>query len=297
MTLSMKTEYIEVPGGFVCLCILGENEKEIPVLYLHGGPGGNFKSFSPMAQRIAENRVVYMYNQLGSDEYSNTGEESLWVPERYVEALNSVIANLNVPKLHIIGHSWGAYLAAEHILSVPKSPVVSITMVSPYLSTALWIRDAKIRLAELNPEYLKAVEECEGCAHFDDRLYQEIIEEYEKNFKCRKLLLHQRQYRQLTNDFMTVAGKKVYRHMWGPSEFTCTGILKNLDITDKLNKIKVAVLLICGQYDQVRNETCEYYRSLIPGSRMAIMPDASQMSFLENPDIFYNTLMNFYSRF
>lgn len=297
MTPSLRTKYINVPGGYVYMCILGENEAEIPVLYLHGGPGGNFNSFSPMAQRIAENRIVYMYNQLGSDDSNNTGEESLWVPERYVEALNSIIANIGVPKLHLIGHSWGSFLAAEHILSTPGSPVISITMVSPYLSTEIWIRDAKIRLAELNKDYLEIVEECESSIHFDGQMYQDIIQEYNKNFQCRSLLSHQRQYRHLTKDLMTISGKNVYKHMWGPSEFTCNGILKDLDITGKLSKIKVAVMIICGQYDQVRNETCEYYRSLIPGSRMAIMPEASQMSFLENPDIFYNTLMNFYRCF
>ena len=93
------------------------------------------------------------------------------------------------------------------------------------------------------------------------------------------------------------SGMNVYHYMWGPSEFTCDGVLKDLDITDAVRGIRIAVLFICGEFDQVRQPTCEYYRSLIPGSRMAIIPDASQTSYLEQPNIFYWTLRNFYECF
>ena len=58
--------------------------------------------------------------------------------------------------------------------------------------------------------------------------------------------------------------------------------------------IRIAVLVICGEFDQVRQPTCEYYRSLIPGSRMAIIPDASQTSYLEQPNVFYWTRRSCY---
>ena len=93
-----KHHLINVPGGFVTLDVYGqEGEGGIPALYIHGGPGGNKKSFQPMAERIAEDRTVYLYDQIGCDDKSHTGEESLWVPERYVEELNAVIAAIGAP--------------------------------------------------------------------------------------------------------------------------------------------------------------------------------------------------------
>ena len=45
MAVSMKTEYIDVPGGYLCLNVYGaEKNSTIPVLYIHGGPGGNIES-------------------------------------------------------------------------------------------------------------------------------------------------------------------------------------------------------------------------------------------------------------
>jgi proline iminopeptidase len=293
MAAIVNTKYVDVPGGYIGLKILGQNETTIPILYIHGGPGGNYESFMPMAERLAKDCVVYMYNQLGSDDSSNTGEESLWVPERYREALDAVVSSLNVKKLHIIAHSWGAMLAVEHVINNPKSPVISITMVSPYLSTELWIRDAKSRLAELNKDYPDIVEECEKGVYFDSKAYQEIIREYNKNFQCRIAPTRGDDVTQSALKPKTTSGMKVYRHMWGPSEFTCNGILKDMDVTEKLPRIRVRVLIICGVYDQVRKETCEYYRSLIPGSVRVTIPDASQTSFLENPEVFYDVLTKF----
>lgn len=297
MTIDMKTQYINVPGGYVGLHVLGDDDSNIPILFLHGGPGGNFESFTPMAEMLAQHCKVYMYNQLGSDEKNDVGDESLWVPERYIETLNTIIGEMKVEKLHLVAHSWGAMLAAEHILSTPGSPVKSITMISPYLSTELWIRDAKSKLAELGNDYLRIVEESEKEIQFDGRLYKDIITEYNKNFQCRELQKHKRQFRQYAIKPKTSTGMRVYRHMWGPSEFTCVGVLKDLDITPRLSQIKVRVLIIGGVYDQVKKETTEYYRSLIPGSVRVTIPDASQTSFLENPDSFYDSLTAFLQKF
>ena len=66
MAATMTTKYLEVPGGFVTLSVYGrEGEGGIPALYIHGGPGGNKESFRPMAERIAEDRAVYLYDQIG----------------------------------------------------------------------------------------------------------------------------------------------------------------------------------------------------------------------------------------
>ena len=45
--------------------------------------------------------------------------------------------------------------------------------------------------------------------------------------------------------------------MWGPSEFTTTGILKDFSLVDRLNEVKLPVLLTVGRYDEVRLRTAE----------------------------------------
>lgn len=297
MTSKMKTEYVNVPGGFASVNLIGEDAPGVPILYVHGGPGGNTSSFMPMAERISADRPVYMYDQLGSDDSNHTGEESLWAPERYIESLNTIVSSLKVKKLHIVGRSWGGMLAAEHLLRAQNSPVSTLTVTSPFFSTKLWIRDAKTRLAEMGSDALKTVEECERSNDamnlFDDIKYQQIVKRYNKIYQCRIDSVPGGNMMQRAIIPKTASGMKVYRHMWGPSEFTCTGIMKDIDITPELCHIKIPVLFLIGEFDQVMPKTCEYYRSLVPGSRMAIIPEASQTQFCENADTFYWTFMNF----
>lgn len=298
MTMNVKTEYVSLPGGFTALQRYSNGGGGIPVLYIHGGPGGNCESFKPMAEQLAESRDVYMYEQLGSDEATHTGEETLWQPERYIEALGVVIAAIKTKKLHLIGRSWGAMLAAEHILRTPDSPVVSITMTSPYMSTALWLADAKARLSEMGEDILRFIEEYESGGSADEIRYKEIVKEYNLRFQCRDYYIKARDanlYKSVKQK--TASGMEVYHYMWGDSEFTCTGIMRNIDITSRLPGIKVRVMFVIGEFDQVLPRTCKYYESLIPGSRIAIIPNASQTPFLENPRVFFNTLINFYKEF
>lgn len=298
MPVSVKSEYLDVPGGFVNVETYDGGGSGIPLLYVHGGPGGNCESFKPMAERLAEGRNVYLYNQLGSDDAKHTGDDSLWNIDRYVESLGRVISSLNVRKLHLLGRSWGGMLAAEHVLRVKDSPVASITAMSPFFSTRLWIADAKKRLAEMGGDALRTVVESESSIYFDGAAYRDVVRAYNMRYQCREdeiAMLGSRFSKAVQPKSTT--GMKVYRYMWGPGEFTCTGTLKDMDMTAGLPRIKVRVLFLCGEFDQVKAETCEYYRSLIPGSRMAIIPHASQTQFLENAEVFYNTLTQFLNGF
>ncbi len=120
MAIEMQTQYINVPGGFVGLEVLGDNDSTIPILFLHGGPGGNYESFTPMAEMLAKDCKVYMYNQLGSDEKNDEGDVIISGSlNATMRPLIHVISEMKVEKLHLIGHSWGAMLAAEHVLRNP----------------------------------------------------------------------------------------------------------------------------------------------------------------------------------
>jgi len=51
------------------------------------------------------------------------------------------------------------------------------------------------------------------------------------------------------NGAVRVAGVPV---PWGPSEFTCTGIISSFDVTDRLREITVPTPFTCGSYDEAK---------------------------------------------
>jgi proline iminopeptidase len=74
--------------------------------------------------------------------------------------------------------------------------------------------------------------------------------------------------------------------MWGPSEFTITGKLKDFDLTERLAEIKQPVLLTCGDNDEAGVQTVKNFQESFSDARLAVIPRAAHLHQLERPEIF-----------
>lgn len=72
--------------------------------------------------------------------------------------------------------------------------------------------------------------------------------------------------------------------MWGPSEFTATGTLRDYDRTDRLHELTLPTLFTAGRYDEARPATVEYYRTLVPGAELAIVENSAHLTMHDEPE-------------
>ena len=91
-------------------------------------------------------------------------------------------------------------------------------------------------------------------------------------------------------------GDSVYEYMWGPSEFTVTGTLKNYERADRLKEITVPTPFVCGRYDEATPETTEFYHRMMPGSEFAVIEDASHLCHVEEAEAFNRVVGEFLRR-
>lgn len=91
-------------------------------------------------------------------------------------------------------------------------------------------------------------------------------------------------------------GLNVYMTMWEPSEFHCTGNLKDFDCTPRLNELKMPILFTCGRYDEANPETIEDFHKMIPGSELVIFENSAHHSQLEEPEKYLTVVRNFLRR-
>jgi proline iminopeptidase len=92
----------------------------LPLLFLHGGPGYNSYSFAAQAGPGLEPQLQMIYlDQRGSgrSERPWRGEYSV---ARLVEDIEALRKTLGVPKLAIMGHSFGGTLALEYAAAYPQ---------------------------------------------------------------------------------------------------------------------------------------------------------------------------------
>lgn len=280
--------FIPVTGGKVWYRITGTGPG-IPLLLLHGGPGMNSSDSDPLQQLGAE-RPIIQYDQLGCGKSERPDDTSLWTVERYVEELGQVIQALGLEEVHLLGHSWGTMLAASYLFTKP-SGVRSVLFSGPALDAQRWERDQRTYLKQFPAQVQKTIEESERQGTTDSADYEQAMMEYYKTHMCRI----DPWPAELSEDLGQL-NPKVYNYMWGASEFTVTGTLKQFDATERLHEIEIPALFTCGRYDEATPAATEYYASLVPDAEFHVFENSSHMPSIEEPAAYVETVREWVNR-
>ena len=115
------------------------------VIVLHGGPGGDFRSLLALSALSETHRVVF-YEQRGAG-LSERAEDGGLMLDGYLNELAAVVAHVAPDgPVTLIGHSWGAMLAAAYLERAPEQ-VAGLVLIEPgYLDAAgreAWQRESR----------------------------------------------------------------------------------------------------------------------------------------------------------
>ncbi|WP_439505463.1 proline iminopeptidase-family hydrolase [Sediminibacterium sp.] len=265
-----------VHGGQVWYKVIGKG-KGIPILMIHGGPGGTSRSFYQF-EAIGNDRPIILFDQLGSGRSDYHTDTRLLTIPYFIEQVKSIVSKLQLESFYLHGHSWGTALALEYYLQYPKE-VKGIIFNSPYFSTKLWKKDADILIKTLPDSIQLAIAIGEKTGDFNSAAYINANTVYAKNFGVRNT----RQTSDL-DTIMAASNGFIYNYMWGPTEFTATGTLIKYNRVKSLSKIKVPTLFITGEYDEARPETVRYFSSLVKNSRFGIVEGAGHGTMHDNKE-------------
>ncbi|MGK7377146.1 proline iminopeptidase-family hydrolase [Planococcus sp. 1R117A] len=280
--------FIPVKGGNVWYRITG-NGPGIPLLLVHGGPGGKSNDKDPLRQ-LGTERPIIQYDQLGCGKSGHPADKDIWTIEHYVEELEHVVEALELEEFHLLGHSWGSMLAVSYLFKKPTG-VRSVIFSGPALSANRWITDQRNYLKELPKEMQDAIEQSERDGTTDSEAYQQAMMAFYKRHMCRL----DPWPKEMKEDF-EATNSRIYHYMWGASEFTVTGTLKDFDATGRLHEIEIPALFTCGRYDEATPETTEYYASLAPDSEFHVFENSSHMPTLEEPQAYADTIREWVNR-
>jgi proline iminopeptidase len=122
-----------------------------PVVFLHGGPGQGSAHFDALAGPFMERqlRMVY-FDQRGSG-HSERPASNDYALATLVEDVEALRRALGVPKLALLGHSFGGLLALEYASKYPQN-VSHLVFVSGVWNFELQCRLRGQRFAQLRPE-------------------------------------------------------------------------------------------------------------------------------------------------
>jgi proline iminopeptidase len=156
------------------------------------------------------------------------------------------------------------------------------------LSASRWIADQSGYVAQLPGKTRDIIRKCESAGAFDSPEYQDAMTAFYSIHVCRL-----DPWPECLNRSFEKMNVSIYESMWGPSEFTATGTLKEYERVHRLQEIAVPALFTCGNYDEASPATTRYYWKHLPGSRIHVFADASHEHHLERPEEYLQVVRDF----
>jgi len=143
---------LAVPGGNIWYKVSGTGTAT-PVVLIHGGPGMSSFYLKPF-EELGNDRQVIRYDQLGGGKSDMITDTTMFTIENFVKELDSIRAFLQVPKWHVLGHSWGTIVALEYYHAYPDR-VASLILGSPLYG--IWTTSTPAMLFIISPERCNVV--------------------------------------------------------------------------------------------------------------------------------------------
>lgn len=266
-----------------------EDQGKFPLLCLHGGPGMAHDYLEPLETIAGTGRRVIFYDQLGCGNSDHPHDPTLWDVQLFVEEVGAVREFLRLDQVHLLGQSWGGFLAQEYMLTKPGG-VKGLILANTAASTKRWIAEANRLRAQLPVEVQQTLAKHEHAGTTEDPDYVAATEVYYRRHLCRLdpwPTCLQRTLDQLAQD------PEVYNVMWGPSEFYCTGRLRNCNIEGRLGEIHSATLIISGEYDESTQAINQLLQKGIRDSEWVVLPGCSHTPHLEATEKYTQILTDF----
>lgn len=241
---------------------------KLPVVFLHGGPGGSHLGMVG-ALPLADTRPVILYDQLDCGFSDRPGDRANWTVERFTNEIDSIRDAFGLERFHLSGTSWGGTLALEYAARQPRG-LESLILLSPLVSTRSWLADAQIHINELPPVHQAAIAEARRTGNYEADAFMEADLFYVRRHLSREKLspLH-----------LACGGRKdelfnldLYMAMWGPSEFVVTGTIGQYDGEHLLPQVKVPTLFAGGEHDEARPSTLAEFARRMPDATYRMVP-------------------------
>jgi proline iminopeptidase len=285
--------YVDANGVLIYYMSVGRGA---PLLVLHGGPGASHDYFLPYLLPLArENRLIFI-DERGSGRSQKLENPSGYTVENMVEDVEAVRKNLKLGPINLMGHSYGGVLAQAYALKYQKN-LMHLILASTFPSTKQ-MNNVLMQIKEkMTPELRGKIDQMESAGLFGHGA------DYEKNRYTNEYMIaawgegyFPYLYQNHPDPNFDPVGNGVmswdlYREMWGSDgEFVIDGNLKSVEYVDKLPTIHVPTLILVGDHDECSPLLSREMHSKIPGSTLVVLPKSGHMTFVDQPELFIDTV-------
>ena len=271
----------------------GDADAPAPLVALHGGPGATHDYLLSLTD-LAESRAVIHYDQLGngrSTHYPDRGAD-FWTVDLFVRELYNLVDALGIAdRHHVLGQSWGGFLAQEYALTQPPG-LCALVLADTAASFPDFVAEANRLRALLPPEVEETLRRHEEAGTTGDPEYEAACLVFYGRHVCRIAWPPE-----VAEAFAWIErDPTVYHTMNGPSEFHVIGSIRDWQSKDRLGEIGVPTLLVSGRHDEATPALQETLRDGIHGSEWICFEDSSHMPHVEERERYMQVVGDWLAR-
>jgi proline iminopeptidase len=279
--------FARVPGGRVWWRRVGSGPKT-PILLLHGGPGAGHNYLLPL-RRLADERPVIFYDQLGCGKSDSPSDEALYTVQRSVDEVDALRRALGLEKIILYGHSWGSMLAIEYLCQ-GRGQGVEKLVVGGAIPSIPQAAAGQQRLIEAMPNGDGArLHALVKAGNTDTPEYQALVQRFYDLHVCRVKPLPA----EVQQTYDILSKSIAYRVMNGPNEFTITGVIKDWDRRADLGRIRLPTLITTGEFDEITLDCHQTIQRAVAGSKLQIFKGCSHLTMNEKPAEYVEAVRRF----
>jgi pimeloyl-ACP methyl ester carboxylesterase len=261
--------YIHHEGADMPVLVRGNEESEIYLIYIHGGPGGStfIDVHNNFFSEIEEEYSVVYYDQRASGNSQGKANKDQINIEQYVEDLDVIVSyvrqELHAEKIILLGHSWGGTLGSAYLLTDGMQNNVDG-----------WIEvdgghNFSQHAFEISRDFvIEKAEQLKSDRPDKAEYYQEIIDSYDDIQSWRDpddVILHSTNTTNVEGYFydqekraglvgfnQIINSETSFINLLLQNEF----VIRNMDVwyldyTSKLDEIKIPMQILWGKYDGI----------------------------------------------
>jgi len=260
-----------------------------PVVLLHGGPGATHDYLLPMTDLASDGRPVIFYDQLGNGRSTHLPDRGadFWTVELFVEELANLLQHLGVAeRYHVLGQSWGGFLAQEHALTQPAG-LRSLVLSNSAASFPAFVAETNRLRGDLPPEVEATLRRHEAAGTTHSGEYRAACDVFYHRHLCR---LDPWPEGVIEGLAQIDVDPTVYHTMNGPSEFHVIGSIKDWASESRLGQIPVPTLVVSGRFDEATPALQQTLIRGIAGSQQRIFENSSHLPFWEERELYMAVL-------
>lgn len=263
-----------------------------PVVFLHGGPGGNSYTFEQTGGRLLESRLRMVYFEQRGSGRSERPASGDYATATLVEDLEALRVHLGVPKISIVTHSFGTVIGLSYAARYPER--VSRMVIAGGLSDApRSCRELSERMARVRPEiYNRAfpagsaeVSDAEIC----DRMFRAVPGRAGEELRTADMFPNAdvlRRFRELeaASGLRNTGELGGYQFRHGLLQWRFTGQAR----------LTMPVLVVAGEHDWAAGPQAQrYLAQSLPRGSFLELADAGHWMFIDQPEVFAREVGSF----